>query len=44
MSGSGGAEKIHDNQFLRLVDGLLQAEYLEDWRYHETLRVIHGPG
>ena len=31
------AEKIHDNRFLRLIDGLLQAGYLEDWRYHETL-------
>jgi len=31
------AEKIHDNRFLRLIDGLLQAGYLEDWRYHTTL-------
>ena len=31
------AEKIHDSRFLRLIDGLLQAGYLEDWRYHETL-------
>ena len=31
------AEKIHDGRFLRLIDGLLQAGYLEDWRYHETL-------
>jgi group II intron reverse transcriptase/maturase len=31
------AEKIHDNRFLRLIDGLLQAGYLEDWRYHKTL-------
>ncbi len=31
------AEKIHDNRFLRLVDGLLQAGYLEDWRYHANL-------
>ena len=30
------AEDIHDNRFLRLIDGLLQAGYLEDWRYHET--------
>jgi group II intron reverse transcriptase/maturase len=30
------AEKIHDSRFLRLIDGLLQAGYLEDWRYHET--------
>ena len=31
------AEKIQDGRFLRLIDGLLQAGYLEDWRYHETL-------
>jgi group II intron reverse transcriptase/maturase len=31
------AEKIHDGRFLRLIDGLLQAGYLEEWRYHATL-------
>jgi group II intron reverse transcriptase/maturase len=31
------AEDIRDNRFLRLIDGLLQAGYLEAWRYHETL-------
>jgi group II intron reverse transcriptase/maturase len=31
------AEKIHDGRFLRLIDGLLQAGYLEEWRYHQTL-------
>ncbi len=31
------AEDIRDNRFLRLIDGLLQAGYLEEWRYHETL-------
>ena len=31
------AEKIHDGRFLRLIDGLLRAGYLEDWRYHQTL-------
>jgi group II intron reverse transcriptase/maturase len=31
------AENIHDNRFLRLIDGLLQAGYLEEWRYHATL-------
>ncbi len=31
------AEKIHDNRFLRLLDGLLQAGYLEAWHYHATL-------
>ena len=30
-------EKIHDNRFLRLIQNLLQAGYLEEWRYHETL-------
>jgi group II intron reverse transcriptase/maturase len=30
-------EKIHDNRFLRLINGLLQAGYLENWRYHTTL-------
>ncbi len=31
------AEKIHDNRFLRLIKHLLQAGYLEEWRYHTTL-------
>ncbi|MCA1851091.1 MAG: group II intron reverse transcriptase/maturase [Beggiatoa sp.] len=31
------AEDIRDGRFLRLIDGLLQAGYLEEWRYHETL-------
>lgn len=31
------AEDIRDSRFLRLIDGLLRAGYLEDWRYHETL-------
>jgi group II intron reverse transcriptase/maturase len=31
------AEKIHDNRFLRLIDNMLKAGYLEDWRYHQTL-------
>ena len=30
-------EKIHDNRFLRLLANLLQAGYLEDWKYHATL-------
>ena len=29
-------EKIHDNRFLRLIEGLLQAGYLEDWKFHAT--------
>jgi group II intron reverse transcriptase/maturase len=31
------SEKIHDNRFLRLVENLLKAGYLEQWRYHATL-------
>ncbi len=30
-------EKIHDGRFLRLIETLLQAGYLEEWRYHATL-------
>src|SRR5919204_2261234 len=30
-------EKIHDSRFLRLVEGMLTAGYLEDWRWHATL-------
>jgi group II intron reverse transcriptase/maturase len=30
-------EKIHDNRFLRLLANLLQAGYLEDWKYTPTL-------
>jgi hypothetical protein len=30
------AEKIHDQRFLRLIKHLLQAGYLEEWRYHST--------
>jgi group II intron reverse transcriptase/maturase len=29
-------EKIHDGRFLRLIETLLQAGYLEEWQYHET--------
>jgi len=31
------SDKIRDNRFLRLIDQMLKAGYLEDWRYHETL-------
>jgi group II intron reverse transcriptase/maturase len=31
------AEKIHDGRFLRLAATLLQAGYVENWRYHATL-------
>ena len=30
-------ERIHDERFLRLIKRLLQAGYLEEWRYHATL-------
>jgi hypothetical protein len=30
-------EKIHDDRFLKLVRTMLEAGYLEDWRYGETL-------
>ena len=32
------AEKIHDNRFLRLIQQMLQAGYLEDWVWNATLR------
>src|SRR6266536_6144491 len=31
------SENIHDNRFLRLIQHMLQAGYLEEWRWHETL-------
>jgi group II intron reverse transcriptase/maturase len=31
------AEKIHDGRFLRLISRMLEAGYLEDWRWHATL-------
>ena len=30
-------ENIQDGRFLRLIETLLAAGYLEDWRYHQTL-------
>jgi group II intron reverse transcriptase/maturase len=30
------AEKIRDERFLRLVNAMLKAGYLEDWEWHET--------
>jgi group II intron reverse transcriptase/maturase len=35
--GSILAEHIRDSRFLRLIDELLKAGYLEDWRYRATL-------
>ena len=31
------SERIHDNRFLRLIRHMLQAGYLEEWCWHETL-------
>jgi group II intron reverse transcriptase/maturase len=31
------AEKIHDGRFLRLIERMLKAGYLEDWHWHATL-------
>jgi group II intron reverse transcriptase/maturase len=31
------ADKIHDGRFLRLINRMLQAGYLEDWRWTATL-------
>ena len=30
-------EKLHDQRFLRLIENLLKAGYLEQWTYHPTL-------
>ncbi|GAB2813386.1 reverse transcriptase domain-containing protein [Actinocorallia aurea] len=30
-------EQIHDNRFLRLIEQMLKAGYLEDWRWHGAL-------
>jgi len=30
-------ENLHDNRFLQLIQNLLQAGYLEEWMYHQTL-------
>jgi retron-type reverse transcriptase len=31
------AGHIHDNRFLRLINGMLRAGYLEDWVWNATL-------
>src|SRR5207249_2353871 len=31
------SERIHDKRFLRLIRYMLQAGYLEEWSWHETL-------
>jgi len=30
-------EKIHDGRFVNLIEGLLEAGYLEDWKYNRTI-------
>ena len=37
-------EKLHDNRFLRLIGGLLEAGYLEDWRFNATLSDVPQGG
>ena len=31
------AERVHDNRLLRLIETLLKAGYLEDWKFNRTL-------
>ena len=38
------AEKIRDNRFLRLIQNMLRAGYLEDWEYHDTLSGVPQGG
>ena len=38
------AEKIRDNQFLRLMRNMLQAGYLEDWTWNATLSGVPQGG
>ena len=38
------AEKIQDNRFLRLIRNMLQAGYLEDWEYRDTLSGVPQGG
>lgn len=37
-------EKIKDNRFLRLIEDLLKAGYLEQWTYHSTLSGVPQGG
>src|SRR5215831_9928650 len=38
------AEKIRDNRFLRLIQNMLKAGYLEDWAYRDTLSGVPQGG
>src|SRR5262245_42580284 len=37
-------EQLHDQRFLRLIAQLLQAGYLQDWRFHATLSGVPQGG
>jgi group II intron reverse transcriptase/maturase len=37
-------QDIHDNRFMRLIENLLKAGYLEDWTYHNTLSGVPQGG
>ena len=37
-------EQIHDNRFLRLIENLLKAGYLEDWVFNKTLSGVPQGG
>jgi group II intron reverse transcriptase/maturase len=37
-------ENIHDNRFIRLIENLLKAGYLEDWKYRPTLSGVPQGG
>ncbi|MBV9328887.1 MAG: maturase [Chloroflexi bacterium] len=38
------SKKLHDNRFLRLIGGLLEAGYLEDWKFNATLSGVPQGG
>jgi group II intron reverse transcriptase/maturase len=38
------AEKIHDQRFLRLIQNMLKAGYLEEWEYRDTLSGVPQGG
>ena len=37
-------QDIHDNRFMRLIENLLKAGYLEDWTYHQTFSGVPQGG
>ncbi len=37
-------QDIHDNRFIRLIENLCKAGYLEDWTYHNTLSGVPQGG